>query len=84
MEMMCSILVMLHWRHLQPRTSLGPGVLDRELLLSDCSFFCELARRRKSQSNKQAKVLVMLRVKSGKSMHSVFSGYSPNPHASHL
>ena len=63
---------------------------------SDCSqgscgqtwslgILCELARRKKSQSNEpKPKSLVMLRVKSGKSMQCEFPGMSPNPHAGHL
>lgn len=45
------------------------GIVDRELFLRDFSFFCELARRRESQSSEpKPKSLVMLRGKSGKLM----------------
>lgn len=45
------------------------GVVDRELLLGDSSFFCELARRRKSQSDEpKPESSVMPRVKAGRLM----------------
>ena len=56
-EMMQYILDKLHWRHVQPQTSLGPGALDREFLLRDSSFSCELARRRTLQNDEQSQSL---------------------------
>lgn len=46
-KIMHSIFDILNWRHVQLQTSLGPGVLDRQLLLRDSSFFRELSRSRK-------------------------------------
>lgn len=75
----------LIWPRVGMVQSPAKGVVDSQLLLRDSSFFWGLVRRRKSQSNEpKSKSLVMLRVKSGKSMHCEFPGFSPNPHAGHL